>query len=160
MPGSTSSPAGSGGDTLLTRDGAQEKVLCVKDDVVVDDLTDQLGGASACLSISTAARVHVLDTVLTRRTLAVGRAGDVRARLSCPPHKAESCSGTLKLRLGAGVLAQRRYSLRPGHAMRARFKLSSRSLARARGHRLTVEATEKDDAGRPRHVVSRVRLRG
>jgi hypothetical protein len=62
--------------------------------------------------------------------------------------------------MGAGLLAQRRYSLRPGHAMRARLKLSPRSLARARGHRLTLEAAEKDDAGRPRSVVSRVRLRG
>jgi hypothetical protein len=37
---------------------------------------------SACLSISTAARVHVLDTALTRRALAIGPGGAVRARLS------------------------------------------------------------------------------
>jgi hypothetical protein len=152
-------PAGSGGDTLLARDGAQEKLTCVKDDTVVDDLTDQVN-ASACLNVSTAARVHVLDTVLTRRALTAEAGGAVRTRISCPALKAESCTGLLRLRLGAALLAQRRYSLRPGHALRARLVLSSRSLARARGRRVTLEAAERDDAGRPRSVVSRVRLQG
>ena len=152
-------PAGSGGDKLVARDGAAEVLTCVKDDTVVDDLADRLLGGAACGDVATAARSHVLDTVLTRRALVAGRDRGVMVPIRCPKDKAEACSGTLMLRLGTAVLAHARFALQPRHATRVRLTLSRRVLARARGRTITLEAAEKDDAGRPRSVTSRVRLR-
>ncbi len=152
-------PAGSGGDKLVARDGAAEVLTCVKDDTVVDDLADRLLGGAACGDVATAARSHVLDTVLTRRALVAGRDRGVMVAIRCPKDKAEACSGTLMLRLGTAVLAHARFALQPRHATRVRLTLSRRVLARARGRTVTLEAAEKDDAGRPRSVTSRVRLR-
>jgi hypothetical protein len=157
-PGVDQFPAGSGGDKLVARDGAAEVLTCVKDDAVVDDLADRLLGATACGDVATAARSHVLDTVLTRRALVAGRDRGVMVAVRCPKDKAEACSGTLVLRVGTTVLAQGRFTLQPRHATRVRLTLSRRGLARTRGHTVTLEAAEKDDAGRPRSVTSRVRL--
>jgi hypothetical protein len=146
---------GFGGDTLLTRDGVAEKLVCVSADVVVDDLVDQLRSPEKCFSVSTAQAKHAFDTTLPRRILRVGSRGRVRVPVACPARKTERCQGLLFLRRGSRgrVLDRARYSIAPGRRARVRLRVGARRRA------VTLEAIELDADGRPRSVLGRARLR-
>ncbi len=155
-------PLGSGGDTIVSRDGFLEQVTCASGDVLVDDLVDRVVSPQKCLSISTAQAKHRRDTVLSGRALRIGAGRALRPLVRCPRSKPDRCVGTLVARLGGRrgrTLGRARYRVRPGHATRARFKLSARQARRARGATLTLQADEVDGDGRERHVVRRVPVR-
>ena len=144
------------------RDGFIDRASCFDKDVVVNDLVDSLLEPAKCLSISTAAAKHRLDTRLTRRSLAVGSGNLVRAGLACPRAKAERCAGVLRLRLGGPrgrVLARARYKVGRGGKARLRLRLSAAEAARVRGRAVTLDGREVDADGRPRSVLSRVAVR-
>ena len=135
-PGLDQFPAGSGGDKLVARDGAAEVLTCVKDDAVIDDLADRILGATACGDVATAARSHVLDTVLTRRALVAGRDRGVMVAVRCPKDKAEACSGTLVLRVGTdGARTGALHAPATPRDARAADAVASRAGPRPRAHR-------------------------
>ena len=134
-PGLDQFPAGSGGDKLVARDGAAEVLTCVKDDTVIDDLTDRILGEAACGDVSTAPRSHVLDTVLTRRALVAGRDRGVLVPGPLPEGQGRGLLGDVDAargNVGARTEALRSHAT-PRHACAA-DPVASRAGPRPRAH--------------------------
>jgi hypothetical protein len=158
-PGVDNFPAGEGFDTFLTRDGFQEGVTCVNKDVVVNDLADKVFAPTTCLSISTAARKHRLDTRVFGAALRVGVDRALRVQVSCPRLKPDRCAGTLRTLLGRATLATAGYRLRPGRRATLRLLLSPAEAGRVRGRTLSLRADEVDGDGRKRQVLRTASVR-
>jgi RTX calcium-binding nonapeptide repeat (4 copies) len=150
---------GDGLDTFQMRDGYEEVVTCVRGDVVVNDLVDTVREPQACASINTAAAKHRRDTVIKNSRARIDSLGRLRARLSCPANKPETCAGRLAARLGRDVLAGARYRLPPGKAATLLLRFSRGEVQRALGRTLSFEAAEVDADGRDRLVLKRVGVR-
>ncbi len=150
-------PKGSGGDTFLTRDGYAEAILCVKEDVLVVDLADKLGGDLGSCSVSTAAAKHLHDTKLSGRPARI-EGKTLATRVRCPALKTESCEGKLEAMLGRHAIAHVAYRVRPGSKAEVRLPIGAANARKAEGKEIVLSAKEIDADGRDRFVSRPTRV--